>query len=98
MQKCRLIYIVIYIVARIIMYIQVFANLRWLHVMTVENLLSHQFIEDWRSFHAHLVKFIWFVKYWFDVFTVDLILRKIVFQIDMLPSFLVWWIAKAWPL
>ena len=30
-----------------------FANLRWRHVMTVENILSHQFIDDWLSFHAH---------------------------------------------
>ena len=29
-----------------------FANLRWRHVMTVENILSHQFIDDWLSFHA----------------------------------------------
>ena len=26
--------------------------MRWLHVMTAENLLSHQFIEDWLSFHT----------------------------------------------
>ena len=31
---------------------QFFANLRWLHVMTVENFLSHLLIEDWLSFHA----------------------------------------------
>ena len=31
-----------------------FVNLRLLHVMTVENLLSHQFIEDWLSFHARI--------------------------------------------
>ena len=29
-----------------------FANWRWRHVMTVENILSHQFIDDWLSFHA----------------------------------------------
>ena len=29
-----------------------FANLRWRHVTTVENILSHQFTEDWLSFHA----------------------------------------------
>ena len=28
--------------------------MRLLHVMTVENLLSHQFIEDWLSFHARI--------------------------------------------
>ena len=31
--------------------------MRLLHVMTVENLLSHQFIEDWLSFHARHVDF-----------------------------------------
>ena len=89
--------------------------------MTVENLLSHQFIEGWLSFHArivvnqnknyctlkdidmsisptekfiiltedvalltkiftgkaaNLVKFIWFAKYFFNVFAVDLNLKK----------------------
>ena len=29
-------------------------NLRLLHVMTVENLLSHQFIEDRLSFHVRI--------------------------------------------
>ena len=28
--------------------------MRWLHVMTVENLLSHQFIDDWLSFHTRI--------------------------------------------
>ena len=28
--------------------------MRWLHVMTFENLLSHQFIEDRLSFHARI--------------------------------------------
>ena len=28
--------------------------MRWLHVITVENLLSHQFIEDRLSFHARI--------------------------------------------
>ena len=28
--------------------------MRWLHVMTVENLLLHHFIEDWLSFHARI--------------------------------------------
>ena len=41
---------------------------------------------------ANLVKFIWFVKYFFNVFVVDVNLKKKVFQIDMLPSFLLWWI------
>ena len=31
-----------------------FVNLRWLHVMTVENLPSQEFIEDWLSFHARI--------------------------------------------
>ena len=39
---------------------------------------------------ANLVKFIWFVKYLFNVFAADLNLRKNVFQIDMPPSFLLW--------
>ena len=37
---------------------------------------------------ANLVKFIWLVKYFFNVFAVDLDLRKNVFQVDMPPSFL----------
>ena len=28
--------------------------MRWLHVLTVENLLSHQLIKDWLSFHARI--------------------------------------------
>ena len=39
---------------------------------------------------ANLVKFIWFVKYFFNVFAADLYLRKNVFQIHMPPSFLLW--------
>ena len=39
---------------------------------------------------TNLVKFVWFVKYIFNVFTADLNLRKNVFQIDMPPSFLSW--------
>ena len=39
---------------------------------------------------ANLVKFIWYVKYFFNVFAADLNLRKNVFQIDMPPSFLLW--------
>ena len=41
---------------------------------------------------ANFVKFIWFVKYFFNVFAADLNLGKNVFQIDMPPSFLLWWI------
>ena len=37
-----------------------------------------------------MVKFIWFAKYFFNVFAADLNLRKNVFQIDMPPSFLLW--------
>ena len=37
---------------------------------------------------ANLVKFIRFVKYFFNVFAADLNLRKNDFQIDMPPSFL----------
>ena len=37
---------------------------------------------------ANLVEFIWFVKYFFNVFVADLNLRKNVFQIDMPPFFL----------
>ena len=33
---------------------QFFANLRWLHVMTVENLVSHQIIKDCLSFHVRI--------------------------------------------
>ena len=33
---------------------QCFANLRWLHVLTVENLQSHQLIKDRLSFHARI--------------------------------------------
>ena len=107
--------------------------MRWLHVMTVENLLSHELIKDWLTFHAlyiciqlychkqkqkqkllylkdidmsilpiekfiiltedvakltkismgkkeNLVKFIWFVKYLFNVFAADLNLRENVFR------------------
>ena len=112
--------------------------MRWLLVLTVENLLSRQLIKDWLSFHAriqlhcrkqkqkllylkdidmsilpiekfiiliedvakltkifngkkaNLVKFIWFVKYFFYAFAADLNLRKNVFQIDMPPFFLLW--------
>ena len=39
---------------------------------------------------ANLVKFIRFVKYFFNVFAADLNLRKNAFQINMLPSFLLW--------
>ena len=39
---------------------------------------------------ANFVNFIWFVKYFFNVFAADLNLRKNVFQIDMPPSFLLW--------
>ena len=39
---------------------------------------------------ANLVKFIWFVKYFFYVFVADVNLKKNVFQIDMPPSFLLW--------
>ena len=39
---------------------------------------------------ANLVKFIWFVKYFFNVFAVDFNLRKNIFYIDMPPSFLLW--------
>ena len=39
---------------------------------------------------ANLVKFIWFVKYFFNVFAADFNLRKNVFQIGMPPSFLLW--------
>ena len=39
---------------------------------------------------ANLVKFIWLVKYSFNVFVADLNLRKNVFKIDMPPSFLLW--------
>ena len=104
----------------------------------MKTLLSHQFIEDWLSFHArtqlycrkqnqnycnlkdidmsisptekfiiltkdvalrtkifmgkkaNLVKFIWFVKYFFNVFAVDFNLTKNVLQINMPPSFLLW--------
>ena len=42
---------------------------------------------------ANLIKFIWFVKYFLNVFAADLNLRKNVFQIDMPPSFLLWRIA-----
>ena len=39
---------------------------------------------------ANLVKFIWFVKYFFNVFVADVNLKKSVFQTDMPPSFLLW--------
>ena len=39
---------------------------------------------------ANLVKFIWFVKYFFNVFVANVNLKKNVFQIDMPPSFLLW--------
>ena len=39
---------------------------------------------------VNLVKFKWFVKYFFNVFGADFDLRKNVFQIDMPPSFLLW--------
>ena len=39
---------------------------------------------------ANLVKFIWFVKYFFNVFVADVNLKNSVFQIDMPPSFLLW--------
>ena len=39
---------------------------------------------------ANLVKFIWFVKYFFNVFAADLNLRKNVFHIHKPPSFLLW--------
>ena len=103
--------------------------------MTVENLLSHQFIEAWLSFHAplqlycckqkqkllsferhrhvdfanrkvhistedvalltkifmgkkaNLVNFIWFVKYFFNVFCSRFKFEKNVFKMDMPPSF-----------
>ena len=34
---------------------------------------------------ANLVKFIWLVKYFFNVFVADVNLKKSVFQIDMPP-------------
>ena len=39
---------------------------------------------------ANSVKFIWLVKYFFNVFAADLNLRKNVFKMDMPPSFLFW--------
>ena len=39
---------------------------------------------------ANLVKLIWFVKYFFNVFVADVNLKKNVLQIDMPPSFLLW--------
>ena len=36
---------------------------------------------------ANLVKFIWFVKYFFNVFAANFNLRKNFFQTDMPPSF-----------
>ena len=39
---------------------------------------------------ANLVKFIWFVKYFLNVFVADVNLKINVFQIDMPPSFLLW--------
>ena len=39
---------------------------------------------------ANLVKFVWFVKYFFNVFAADSNLRKNVFKVDMPPSFLIW--------
>ena len=38
---------------------------------------------------ANLVKFIWFVKFFFNVFVADVNLEKNVFKIDMLPSFFI---------
>ena len=43
---------------------------------------------------ANLVKFIWFVKYFFNVFVADVNLKNNVFQIDMPPSFLLWRISQ----
>ena len=37
---------------------------------------------------AILVKFIWFVKYFYNVIVADVNLKKGVFQIDMPPSFI----------
>ena len=39
---------------------------------------------------ANLVKFIWLVKYCFDVFCSRLKFEENVFQIDMPPSFFIW--------
>ena len=38
---------------------------------------------------ANLVKFIWFIKYFFNVFVADVNLKKSVFQIDMPPIFFI---------
>ena len=40
--------------------------------------------------NANLVNFIWLVKYFLNAFALDFNLRKNVFQIDLLPSFLIW--------
>ena len=39
---------------------------------------------------ANLVKLIWFVKYFFNVFVANVNLRKNIFLIDMPLSFLLW--------